>query len=272
MPKEPTQRVWGEAKPDDVVENEQGPNGPGERPESTRFIPMRLGQHLHGVHAQEHEGDRGERPFATPLPLLQLGLSGHEESLPGSAQQYQETTMTWCTEVMSPRAPTAEAGEHPGTRLLAVAAPDEFVERVGALQHAVSLFAVPPLPDAGQDRLTIDKHWPGGWFESQRDCLANRLQSGQPRRTTNYQLSALSLGRAGRGQRPRPMTPRNRWWRILRGEQFRCQRPRPLSARMTPTGNAIPPSSPHPRGGRCRVKDPPVDRAALTECTQCQRR
>src|SRR5271156_5270189 len=27
---------------------------------------------------------------------------------------------------------------------------------------------------------------------------------------------------------------------------------------MTPTGNAIPPSSPHPRGGRCRMKDPPL--------------
>src|ERR1700744_2444211 len=88
---------------------------------------------------------------------------------------------------------------------------------------------------------------------------ANRLQSGQPRcfddagrdepavakeyvtlaerfMTTNPQPSAANLGQAGR-----------RWWRTLKGEHFRCQRPT--------TGNVIPPPSP-PAGGRYRMKDP----------------
>lgn len=43
--------------------------------------------------------------------------------------------------------------------------------------------------------------------------------------TTNPQPSAPNLDQAGR-----------RWWRILKGEQFRCQRPT--------TGNVIPPPSP----------------------------
>jgi hypothetical protein len=53
VPEKPPRPVGGEAKPGNVIQDEQGPDDPADRPQKRRFAPMEPGEYLHGVHDQE---------------------------------------------------------------------------------------------------------------------------------------------------------------------------------------------------------------------------